>query len=141
MDDWLTELYAERGVPTEWANITPEQMGPAYTLYWKALKSPSGNLDGTDEFWRGVRDPDGEPNGLPDEAEELIHNPVKALRRAGLISENGPSPRVSTMIVNHERTLERFIVYAMVLVSTNPSTVGITLAKEEYKEQGPAQAS
>jgi len=33
--------------------------------------------------------------------------------------------------------VERFIVYAMVLVSTNPSTVGITLAKEEEpKEEG-----
>jgi hypothetical protein len=141
VDEELAELYAERGVPTEWADITPEQMGPAYTLYWKALRSPSGNLEGTEEFWRAVRDPDGEPNGPPDEAEELIHNPVQALRRAGLISEDGPTPRVSTMIVNHERTLERFIVYAMVLVSTNPSTVGITLAKEEYKEQGSPQAS
>lgn len=141
MDDELAELYAERGVPTDWADITPEQMAPAYTLHWKAFRSPSGNLDGTDEFWRAVRDPDGEAHGLPDEAEELIHNPVKALRRAGLISENGPTPHVSTMVVNHERTLERFIVYAMVLVSTNPNTVGITLAKEEYKEQASPQAS
>jgi hypothetical protein len=138
--DW-DELYAERGVPTEWADITPEQMRPAYSLHWKALKSPSGNLEGTEEYWRSFADPDGEPHGPPDEAEELIHNPVHALRRAGLISENGPTPHVSTMIVNHERTLERFIVYAMVLVSTNPNTVGITLAKEEYPEQGSAQAS
>jgi hypothetical protein len=140
-DEELTELYAERGVPTDWKDITPEAMGPAYTLHWKALKSPSGNREGTDEYWRGVWDPDGEPSGPPDEAEELIHNPVKALRRAGLISENGPTPHISTMVVNHERTLERFIVYAMVLVSTNPNTVGITLAKEEYKEQASPQAS
>jgi hypothetical protein len=140
-DDEWAELYAERGVPTDWADITPEQMGPAYRLHWKALKSPSNNVDGTNEFWRAVRDPHGEPNGLPDEAEELIHNPVQALRRAGLIDEYGPTPHVSTMVVNHERTLERFIVYAMVLVSTNPNTVGITLAKEEYREQESSEAS
>ena len=138
MDDWLTEQYAERGVPTDWTDITPEQMSPAYTLHWKALRSPSGNFAGTEEFWRALKDPDGEPNGLPDEAEELIHHPVQALRRAGLISEDGPTPHVTTMIVNHERTLARFIVYAMVLVSTNPNTVGITLAKEEVKEQASA---
>jgi len=140
-DEELAELYAERGVPTEWVDITPEEMGPAYRLHWKAFKSPSANRGGTDEFWRAIWDPHGEPNGLPDDAEELIHNPVKALRRAGLISENGPPPHISTMVVNHERTLERAIVYAMVLVSTNPNTVGITLAKEEYKEEDKEEAS
>ncbi|HTI29909.1 MAG TPA: hypothetical protein VL687_06100 [Methylomirabilota bacterium] len=120
-DAWavLQEKYGERGVPTEWTDITPEVMSPAFRLHFRALKSPSGDPDGADG-----------------EAEELIHNPVKALRRYGLISED-ETPRVSTMIVNHEKTLERFIVYAMVLVSTNPSTVGITLAKEEEpKEAG-----
>jgi hypothetical protein len=39
------------------------------------------------------------------------------------------------MVVNHERTLERHIVFAMVLVSTNPNTVGITLAKEEEPQE------
>lgn len=133
-DEELAELYAGRGVPTDWIDITPEEMGPAYSLHWKAFKSPSANLDGTDEFWRATRDPDGEPNGLPDEAEELIHDPVMALRKANLLSDDA-TPHVSTMVVNHERTLKRSIVYAMVLVSKNPNTVGITLAKEEYKEE------
>ena len=133
-DEELAALYAERGVPTDWKDITPEGMGPAYSLHWKAFRSPSANLDGTDEFWRAIRDPHGEPNGLPDEAEELIHDPVSALRKAHLLSDDATTPHISTMVVNHERTLKRSIVYAMVLISTNPNTVGITLAKEEYKE-------
>ena len=112
----LQEGYAERGVPTEWEEITPEVMAPSYHLYFRALKSPKGDPDGDD--------------GL---AERLIHDPVKALRDQGV--EIGEDPRVSTMVVNHERTLERHIVFAMVLVSTNPNTVGITLAKEEYKQE------
>lgn len=117
----LQEAYAERKVPSPWMEITPEVMRPAYHLYFRALKSPSGDPDGA--------------KGL---AERLIHDPVAALREQGV--EVGPEPHVSTMVVNHERTLERFIVYAMVLVSENPNTVGITLAKEEYKEGSPAAA-
>jgi hypothetical protein len=113
----LQEGYAERGVPTpEWVEITPDVMAPSYHLYFRALKSPKG-------------DPDGD-KGL---AERLIHDPVAALREQGV--DIGDDPRVSTMVVNHERTLERHIVFAMVLVSTNPNTVGITLAKEEYKPE------
>lgn len=113
-DKELAERYEERGVPTEWEDITPKQMLPAFHLYWRALRSPSGDPDGADG-----------------EAELLIHNPVAALRKAELIREDDPPPHISTMVVNHEKTLQRFIVYAMVLVSTNPSTVGITLVKEE----------
>jgi hypothetical protein len=112
----LQEMYAERGVPTKWVEITPEVMAPAYHLYFRALRSPSGD-----------------PDGAAGDAERLIHDPVAALRVQGV--DIGDDPRVSTMVVNHERTLERSIVYAMVLVSTNPNTVGITLAKEEYKEE------
>jgi hypothetical protein len=113
-DAWasLQARYSERGVPTDWKEITPDVMAPAFRLHFRAFKSPSGD-----------------PDGAEGEAEELIHNPVRALRRYGLISDE-ETPRISTLIVNHEKTLERFIVYAMVLVSTNPSTVGITLAKE-----------
>jgi hypothetical protein len=119
----LQERYAERGVPTpEWEEITPNVMSPAYHLYFRALKSPKG-------------DPDG-PNGL---AERLIHDPVAALRDQGV--DIGDDPRVSTMVVNHERTLERSIVYAMVLVSTNPNTIGITLAKEESMEEAQPSAT
>jgi hypothetical protein len=128
--DDLAQRYAERGIPTEWKDITPDEMRPAFTLYWKGFRSPSGNLDGTDEYWRAIRDPHGESSVEPDDGEELIHNPVKALRRAGLISQEDPPPHISTMIVNHHKSLERFIVYAMVLVSDNPSTVGITIVKE-----------
>jgi hypothetical protein len=118
----LQERYAERGVPTEWVEITPEVMRPAYHLYFRALKSPKGDPDGDD--------------GL---AERLIHDPVKALREQGV--DIGDDPRVSTMVVNHERTLERSIVYAMVLVSTNPNTIGITLAKEESMEEAQPSAT
>ncbi len=115
-DEELAELYERRGVPTEWVEITPEVMSRAYHLYFRALKSPSGDPAGAKGF-----------------AERLIHDPVAALREQRV--DIGDDPRVSTMVVNHERTLERSIVYAMVLVSTNPNTVGITLAKEEYKEK------
>lgn len=128
--DDLAPRYADRGVPTDWMDITPDEMRPAFKLHFRAFKSPRGNLDGAYEYWRAMRDPEGEPAGEADEAEELIHNPLKALRRYGLISQD-ETPHISTMVINHEKTLERFIVYAMVLVSDNPRTVGITLAKEE----------
>jgi hypothetical protein len=111
-DDDLAARYAERGVPTEWMDITPTEMLSAFHLYFRALKSPSGDPDGKDS-----------------EAEELIHDPVKHLRRYGLISDD-EEPNISTHVVNHQKTLERFIVFAMVVVSNNPSTVGITLVKE-----------
>lgn len=110
--DDLISRYQERGVPTEWEEMTPESMLPAFHLYYRAMPSPSVNYVGADK------------------AEDLIKNPLKALREAGLIGQDD-TPHISTMVVNHEKTLERFIVYAMVLVSTNPSTVGITIAKEE----------
>jgi len=43
-DAWavLQEKYGERGVPTEWTDITPDVMSPAFRLHFRALKSPSG---------------------------------------------------------------------------------------------------
>lgn len=111
MDDELIARYKDRGVPTEWQELTPDSMAPAFHLWFRALPSPSVDYDGAAQ------------------AELLIHNPLAALRDAGIISGE-ETPHISTMVVNHEKTLERFIMYAMVLVSTNPSTVGITLAKE-----------
>ena len=113
LDDDLAPRYEERGVPTRWEDITPETMAPAFRLWYRALPSTTGGYTGADEM------------------ERLIKNPLGALRDAGIIG-NGPEiPHISTMVVNHEKTLERFICYAMVVVSTNPSTVGITIAKEE----------
>lgn len=112
MDDDLARRYEERGVPTGWEEITPRTMARAFRLWYRALPSPSTGYTGADE------------------AERLIHNPLVALRGAGIIGEHD-EPRISTMVVNHEKTLERFICYAMVVASTNPSTVGITLVKEE----------
>jgi hypothetical protein len=120
-DEDLVARYEERGVPTEWQEMTPPSMAPAFHLWFRALPSPrSKDLDGAGQALK-----DG-----ADQAEELIHNPLAALRKAGIIVSDEP-PHISTMVVNHEKTLERYIMYAMVLVSTNPSTVGITLAKEE----------
>jgi hypothetical protein len=113
----LEAHYAARKVPTEWEEITPDVMRPAFRMYFRALRSPGGD-----------------PDGARGEAEQLIHNPLQALRRHGLIS-NDETPHISTMVVNHEKTLERFIVYATVVVSNNPSTVGITLVKEEKTEE------
>jgi hypothetical protein len=108
----LQAKYQERGVPTEWQDMTPDTMAPAFRMYYRALPSPGNNVEGAAD------------------AEELIHDPLTALRRAGLISED-EDPHISTLVVNHEKTLNRFIMYASVIVSTNPSTVGITIAKEE----------
>ncbi|HTE66722.1 MAG TPA: hypothetical protein VK736_10765 [Candidatus Binatia bacterium] len=111
-DEDLIARYQERGVPTEWEQMAPPSMEPAFHLWYRALPSPSVDYNGAEK------------------AEDLIKNPLKALREAGIIGQND-TPKISTMVVNHEKTLERFIMYAMVVVSTNPSTVGITLVKEE----------
>lgn len=111
MDNDLGPRYQERGIPTRWEEITPETMVPAFRLWYRALPSTTGGYDGSDEM------------------ERLIKNPRAALREAGIIGDE--EPHISTMVINHEKTLERFICYAMVVVSTNPSTVGITIAKEE----------
>jgi hypothetical protein len=111
-DDDLVARYEERGVPTDWQEMTPPSMAPAFRLWFRALPSPKSGFTGADE------------------AEALIHNPLAALRGAGIISTE-EEPHISTMVVNHEKTLERYIMYAMVVVSTNPNTVGITLVKEE----------
>jgi hypothetical protein len=114
--DPLLPEYEARKVPTDWQELTPETMAPAFRLWFKALRSPSDH--------HGVIDPDSE-------AERLIHDPVPVLREAGVLPDLDEVPRISTMVVNHEKTLKRFIMYATVLVSTNPSTVGITIVKEE----------
>ena len=122
-DDELIALYHERGVPSEWQELTPDQMRPAFRLYFRALPSPSMQVDGSAE------------------AELLIHDPLTALREARIISgdgqetrilaDDGHEPHISTFVVNHEKTLNRFVMYASVAVSTNPHTVGITIVKEE----------
>jgi hypothetical protein len=112
MDDALAARYAERGIPTRWEEITPASMAKAYRLWYRGLPSPTTGIEGSEE------------------AERLIHNPLAVLREAGII-DGEETPRISTMVVSHEKTLERFIIYATVAVSTNPSTVGITLLKEE----------
>lgn len=108
----LQAKYEERGVPTEWQDMTPDTMAPAFRMYYRALPSPGAQVVGAED------------------AEELIHDPLTALRKAKLIDEEH-IPHISTLVVNHEKTLNRFIMHASAIVSTNPSTVGITIAKEE----------
>jgi hypothetical protein len=112
LDEELQAAYRERGVPSEWREMTPETMAPAFRLWFRALPSPGSEVEG----W--------------EEAELLIHQPLVALRQAGILPESDEEPHISTMVVNHEKTLQRFIMYAFVVASTNPSTVGITLIKE-----------
>jgi hypothetical protein len=119
-DDTLRDMYSSRGVPSDWEELTPQSMAPAFRLWYRALPSPKSDFADGSEY-----------------AEWLIHDPVAALRDAGLIpssEEDAEEPRISTMVVNHEKTLKRFIMYALVLVSTNPKTVGITIVKEEAPE-------
>ena len=115
-DDTIREIYSKRGVPTEWQELTPDTLAPAFRLWFRALPSPKSDFAEGSEY-----------------AEWLLHDPVAALRDSGLIpsaEEDAEEPRVSTMVVNHEKTLNRLIMHAMVVVSTNPKTVGITIVKE-----------
>jgi hypothetical protein len=124
-DQDLAAQYSARGVPTEWQEITPPTFANAFRLHYRALPSP---------------DPDGPPSAGRDEAELLIHDPIQALRDGGVIGDEYDEegrpivPRISTMVVNHEKTLKRFIMHAFVAVSNNPRTVGITIVKEEKPE-------
>jgi hypothetical protein len=90
-------------------------MKQAFRMYFRALPSPSIDHPGADE------------------AELLIHDPLTALRNAGILPE-GEMPQISTFVVNHQHTLRRMVMYASVTVSTNPHTVGITIVKEPAPE-------
>ena len=125
------ERYQERGIPTEWQELPPEQMRPAFRLFYRAMPSPSMRVEGSDD------------------AELLIHDPLTALRNARIVSaegeerilpEDADEPSISTFVVNHEKTLSRWVMHASVAVSTNPHTVGITIVKEPdpYEVQGAA---
>ncbi|HEX2195260.1 MAG TPA: hypothetical protein VHK63_09935 [Candidatus Limnocylindria bacterium] len=124
-DDDLAAAYSARGVPTDWIDLTFDNIAPAFRLYYRALPSP---------------DPDAAPSAGKDEAELLLHDPVAALRAGGIIGEEVDDagrpvlPRIATMVVNHEKTLKRFVMHAFVTVSNNPHTIGITIVKEEKQE-------
>lgn len=124
-DDELVSRYKARGIPTDWQELTPEQMRPAFRLFFRALPSPSMDVEGAAD------------------AELLIHDPLTALREAGILPDDGHEPSISTFVVNHEKTLNRFVMYASVAVSTNPHTVGITIVKEAVptEESDPPQAA
>ena len=122
-DDELIARYKERGIPTEWRELTPQEMQPAFRLYFRALPSPSIETEGSAD------------------AELLIHDPLSALRQAGILSTDGEVPSISTFVVNHEKTLNRYVMYASVAVSKNPHTVGITIVKEAEPEEGEADAA
>ena len=124
-DEELVSRYKARGIPTEWQELTPEAMRPAFRLFFRALPSPSMQVEGAAD------------------AELLIHDPLTALREAGILPDDGHEPSISTFVVNHEKTLNRFVMYASVAISTNPHTVGITIVKEEEptEESDPPQAA
>lgn len=122
-DDELIALYHERGIPTEWRELTPKELKRAFRLWFRALPSPSIDTEGSAE------------------AELLIHDPLTALRDAGILPADGEVPSISTFVVNHEKTLNRYVMYASVAVSKNPHTVGITIVKEAEPTEGEADAT
>jgi hypothetical protein len=140
-DETLKGMYSERHVPTEWQDLTPDTLAPAFRLWYRALPSPGlarqENLDLTN-------DEDIALKKGAEYAELLIHDPVAALRESGIIpgpddQEDEPEmPRISTIVVNHEKTLNRFIMHATALASTNPKTVGLTIVKEDAEAPGEA---
>ena len=115
-DEEVLAQYRARGVPTEWQEVTPPTMAPAFRVWYRAFPSTKMPLDAAAE------------------ADELIHDPLTALRKAGIVNTD-EVPHISTMVVNHEKTLNRLVMHAIVVASTNPDTVGITIAKEEEKAQ------
>lgn len=117
-DDELLARYQERGIPTEWEEVTPDVMRPAFRQYFRAMPSPSLKAAA------GAAD-----------AELFVHDPLTALRNAGILDPDGDEPSISTFVVNHEKTLSRYVMYASVAVSTNPHTVGITILKEAEPRQ------
>jgi hypothetical protein len=129
-DDELRARYVARGIPSEWQELTPKQMRPAFRLFYRALPSPSMEVEGSND------------------AELLIHDPLTALREARILSAEGgeerilpadaETPSISTFVVNHEKTLNRWVMHASVAVSKNPHTVGITIVKEAEPEEGEA---
>lgn len=118
LDEGLIERYRERGIPGRWREITPDEMKPGFRLFFRAMPSPSARYGIDDE----------EIMEAAADAELLIHDPMAALRRAGIAVDD--DAQISTMVVNHEKTLNRFIMHASVVVSANPHTVGITIVKE-----------
>jgi hypothetical protein len=79
-----------------------------------------------------------------DDAERFIHDPLTELRNAQVITDgveetllpaDGDEPSISTLVVNHEKTLNRYVMHAFVAVSTNPHKVGITILKEAAPEE------
>jgi hypothetical protein len=130
-DETLKGMYAERGVPTEWQDVTPDKLAPAFKLWYRALPSP-GAASLENLYLTNVQDLALKKGA--EYAELLIHDPVVALRDSGIIpgeDDERELPRISTMVVNHEKTLYRFIMHATVVASTNPKTVGLTIVKEE----------
>ena len=61
-----------------------------------------------------------------DDAERFIHHPLKALLQAGIAGVN-PDAKVVTSVLNHELTLSKVHLFAIVTVS--PTVVGVQLYK------------
>jgi hypothetical protein len=135
-DETLKHMYLERHVPTEWQDLTPDALAPAFRLWYRALPSPGlASLENLD--LESEEDANLKKGAVY--AELLIHDPVAALRESGIIpgddDDEGELPHISTIVVNHEKTLNRFIMHATAVASTNPKTVGLTIVKEEAPEE------
>jgi hypothetical protein len=107
--------------------------------------------------WREVPDPFGDGlvpggqvplimvakfNSSSRQAEILIHDPVNALKGTdhsitlSVDSQvtailDDPALRISTFVVNHERTLARRIIRAKAVLDEDGTSVGLTLHKQE----------
>jgi hypothetical protein len=130
--------------------------GPYDGPYDPPADFPPDDTPGFNE-WREVPDPFGDGlapggqvplimaakfNSSSRQAEILIHDPVNALRGTDhSISLNvdsqvtaildDPELRISTFVVNHERTLARRIIRAKAVLDEDGRSVGLTLHKQE----------
>ena len=108
----IAEIYELRRIPTDWHEVTPHRHADPFGVHFRALPSPASELPGADE------------------AELLIHDPLTALKKAGIQNGGDELPDISTFVVNHQHTLNRMVMYASVTISKNPHTIGIMLVKE-----------
>lgn len=66
------------------------------------------------------------------DSERFIHDPLQVLTEQPVFKDAGVDLRwrVTTFVVNHQRTLSRIYMFAMVVVAPEEQTVAVTIYKQ-----------
>ena len=104
----------------EWVRLgreVPALWNAPFTLWFKTFKSSS------------------------DEAEAFIHDPRRFVTgqtvagyegvKGAVLEGVGESTRIVTLVTNHERTLQRKIIYTVALVDPNQDTTTLEIYKQD----------